>query len=307
MGSIEAIDQGNVLVAIGYLHDHSVVRTVNAQLRVKAPQGCTAYLSMLTVASSRREFEGLKTFLSWGENGADSFLFRSAVEFMLPEASDHPSSWDRELELLQQIEAENVGAFPEIARRIKALESPDPDGKHLFLPGQTGELAIANDFVYMDTKQDKEKISQADIYLAISNLWACRRNDNVGMRPDNKATDAIEWRKSVYAQVLMCPQNLADYNDAVLRAAFLRACSPSELCYAVDETTSALVLDVMLAEIDQWAKGQGDSLPEFILALATRRLSLAREHERHFVVALGGAALPGWLEKIAHNIGTNQA
>ncbi|MBU9247515.1 hypothetical protein [Burkholderia multivorans] len=103
----------------------------------------------------------------------------------------------------------------------------------------------------------------------------------------------------MYGHALICPTNFENYNDAVLRAAFLRAASPSELLYSVDEECSTAMLNVIIAEADAWSEGGGAALPEFLLALASRRMRLADKHLEELSVRLKGKVLPEYLRDLA--------
>jgi len=175
------------------------------------------------------------------------------------------------------------------------------------LPGQNGSLRIAADFVYLNTQQDIESVSQADIYAVVSNLLANARCGNEGFKVANKEAPVIRWSQSVYGQVLvspatLCPSNFRDYNDSILRAAFLRAAHPAELNYAVDEACSAEVLDILIAEVDAWRERKGDALPEFLMSLASGRLRLRPGHLEKFRAVLGASSVPPFLLQLANEI-----
>jgi hypothetical protein len=171
----------------------------------------------------------------------------------------------------------------------------------LFLAGKDSKaLAIARDFVYLDTQADLTNISQADIFLVVSNLLAVARSN--GLKNGLHQAHHM-WAQSVYGQVLVdlptiCPRNFRDYNDAILRASFLRAANKQELNYSVDEECSGEVLDVLCAEVDAWPDDRGNSLPELLIALATRRLRLTESDEERFITYLSAAKLPEYLEQL---------
>ncbi len=302
LGNLPPVEGGNVLVAIGHLFDHAALRGINAQLRAKVPMGCVSYLSVVTVADSARNLSDLRTFLSWGEYGADTFIYRGAVEFMLPWAGKGLAAWTQELEFLQALRSDSE--LPdELADRLNWLESSSSIVDQLFLPGKDGELQIANDFVYLNTKIDKDQISQADIYAVVANLLACTRCENEGLKPStSRGSVPLRWTQSVYGQVLLCPSNFKDYNDAVLRGAFLRAASSEELCYSVDEGCSSEMLDILLAEIQGWSHGKGNALPEFLISLSCRRLKLKDTHLEQFQSAMKASSVPQYLVKLAAEI-----
>lgn len=293
--------EAGVLVLIGCLVDHALLRGINAQLRTKAPNGRIAYLSVLTFADSKKSLDDLDMFLTYGEHGKETFTFKAAESLLLPwRGASEQSSWDAERALLQQLKSDSA-LVPELAQRLDHLESAGTIDNTLFLNGKGNKvLAIAPDFVYLDTKVDLANISQADIFLVVSNLLAVARSN--GLKNGIPQAHHL-WAQSVYGQVLVdlptvCPRNFRDYNDAILRASFLRAASKQELNYSVDEECSGEVLDVLRAEIDAWPDDRGNSLPELLMALATRRLRLTEADEARFITHMNAANLPEHLEQL---------
>lgn len=299
LSSLSAIPGANALVVAPYLCDHATLRGINAQLRPLLDGGCVAYLAGVTIADSARNLSDLRIFLQYGEHGPETFIFRSALEFMLPWHGDAESSWAAELNLLLRIKG-NGGIAPESQARLEFLQNSASTIDGLFLSGQVGQLAINPDFVLLDTKEKIDLISQADIYAVVSNCLAAVRSDNVAL--DAKVlreAPTPAWRQSVFAQCLLCPSNFRDFNDAVLRASLLRAAFTQELNYSVDEAASEEMLDVLRADIASWSSGKGDSLPEFLVALASRRLRLVPQHLGRVKALLEAVELPPHLAAIA--------
>lgn len=301
VSTMTARAEAGVLVLVGCLVDHALLRGINAQLRTKAPNGRIAYLAVFTFADSNKSLEDLDMFLTYGEHGKETFTFKSAESLLLPwRAASERSPWDDERALLQQIK-DGSSLAPELAQRLDQLESAGAIDNALFMTGKDSKaLAIAPDFVYLDTKVDLARISQADIFLVVSNLLAVARSN--GLKNGLPQAHHL-WAQSVYGQVLVdlptvCPRNFRDYNDAILRASFLRAASKHELNYAVDEECSGEVLDVLRAEVDAWPDDRGNSLPELLMALATRRLRLIEADEERFITHLNAARLPAHLEQL---------
>lgn len=305
VGALAPIPGANALVVAPYLCDHATLRGINAQLRPKVDGGCVAYVAGLTIADSARNLSDLRIFLQYGEHGPETSTFRSARDFMLPWTGNLASPWAAELDLLQRMHAE--AALPEeLLVRVKFLQNSASVVDGLFWPGQNGELKINPDFVLLDTEMRREEVSQADIYAVVSNCLAAARCDNVGL--DAKVTrenPTPVWRQTVFAQCLLCPSNFRDFNDAVLRAALLRAASMQELNYSVDETSSEEMLDVICADVASWQTGKGDSLPEFLLALASRRLRLVPRHIERLRVVLASTELPQRLAVVARALPTS--
>lgn len=162
-------------------------------------------------------------------------------------------------------------------------------------------MTIRPDFVFLSTTANAQQVSQADVFAVVSNVLACTRagKDNV-TSPPPRGTPI--WSQTSLYQVLLCPSNFRDFNDPVLRAALLRAADEQELNYVLDELASAEMLDLVLAELGAWASGSADALPEFLLALSTRRLRLAHVHHVRLRHALGDAQLPDYLKVLASGL-----
>ncbi|PTT92247.1 hypothetical protein DBR42_02365 [Pelomonas sp. HMWF004] len=298
-------DRGaNALVVAPFLCDHATLRGVNAQLRPKVDGGCVAYLAGLTIADSARNLSDLRIFLQYGEQGADTSTFKSAMDFMLPWTGSRESPWAIELQLLRRLESEQ--RLPEDLKfRMNYLGSTANAVDGLFWPGQNGELVINPDFVLLDTKEDGITASQADIYAVVCNCLAAARHNNVSLDAKVSRDEPTPvWRQTVFGQSLLCPSNFRDFNDAVLRAALLRAADIQELNYTVDEVSSEEMLDVIRADVASWGVTKGDSLPEFLLAVACRRLRLVQNHLEQLRAALAQANLEPRLRALADEIPT---
>src|SRR3990167_6061005 len=290
--NLSPIVGAHALVMVGYLCDHALLRGVNAQLRSKVIGGSVAYLSGLTIADSPRNHEDLRIFLQYGEHGPETFVFRSAAELMLPLTGDRVSPWVQELQLLRELDVENP--LPEDWKsRITWLSDTALAKDKLFLAGNHGELFISPDFVLLDTKEEREKISQADVYAATSNALAAERCDKQALGTKvTRAQPTPIWGQSIYVQSVLCPSNFRDFNDAVLRAALLRAANEQELNYAVDEVCSEEMYEVIRADILAWSQSGGDSLPEFLMSMACGRLRLQGTHIERLKSLKESGALP---------------
>jgi hypothetical protein len=302
VGQLAAQTCANALVIIGHLCDHAVLRGINAQLRPKVIGGCVAYVSAFTVADSARNLADLRIFLSYGEHGPDTFTFRSALELMLPWTGEQYSPWAQELQLWRRLRGDNK--LPDLLqKRLHWLQETASASGPLFLPGKDAELAIAPDFVLLDTSKNIEKISQADVYAVVCNALATARCDNQGLKAMvQRGNSTPVWSQTVYGQCVLCPSNFRDFNDAVLRAALLRAASIQELNYSVDEVCSEEMRDVIRADINSWGQGRGDALPEFLLSMACGRLRLVRRHVEQLKSDINSAILPDHLKTLALSI-----
>jgi hypothetical protein len=306
--SLDPIDRGSMLVLTGCLNDHGRMRGINATMRTKAPQGNVAYLSVITLADSPRNLGDLRMFLSYGTHGGETFIVRSAYDLMLPWHHESVTAWDAEVELLQRM-ASDSKLEPELATRLTRLESMSCESDGLLIPGAAGDLAIASDFVYLSTEKNLTAISQADVLAVVSNLLATARCNDTAlpaahMKPSG---NDIQWNQTLYGQIVitpatLCARNMRDYNDSILRAAFLRMAFKQELDFSVDEHISHEVLDVIMTELSGWSSGRGNALPEWLLSIACDRLRLNAHHMQMLMNALLKANLPTWLIQLAGRI-----
>ena len=309
--SLPPIDRGSMLVLAGCLNDHGRMRGINATMRSKAPQGNVAYLSVITLADSPRNLGDLRMFLSYAQHGGETFIVRSAYDLMLPWQRESATAWDVEVELLQRM-ASDGALEPELAARLHRLESMSCESEGLLIPGVAGDLAIAADFVYLDTDTNLASVSQADVLAVVSNLLATVRCNNAALPAANAkpSGDDIQWNQTLYGQVVLapatlCARNMRDYNDSILRAAFLRMAFKQELDYSIDEHISHEVLDVIMTELSGWPSGRGNALPEWLLSLACDRLRLHSFHTPKLLDAVRDANLPPWLVQLAGRIETD--
>lgn len=305
--SLTPIDHGSMLVFVGCLNDHGRVRGINASMRTKAPQGNVAYLSVVTIADSPRNLGDLRMFLSYGQHGSETFIVRSAYDLMLPWQNESVTAWDAEYELLQRMASDGALA-QELANRLAQLQAMSCQSSGLLMPGLTRDLAIAPDFVYLHTDDNLAKISQADVLAVVSNLLATVRCNDAALPAANAKPDGgVQWNQMLYGQIVLapatlCARNMRDYNDAILRAAFLRMAFKQELDFSIDEHISQEVLDVFMTELSGWSNGRGDALPEWLLSLACDRLRLHSVHVPRLLGAVRKAQLPTWLVQLAGSI-----
>jgi hypothetical protein len=288
----------NFLVIFSVLEDYAQARTINASLRAKCREGNVAYLAALTIASSARAAEDLRIFLSYGSRGADSFTFRSVDSLLLPYIGVDASPWAKERAYLLNLDADHQ-KVAEVSSRLDWLSKAGTERDGLFLIGNGGAtLKIQPDFVFLSTYVKPENVSQADVFAVVGNVLACARagSGNVKKAP---ARGTPTWKQTSLYQVLLCPSNFRDFNDAVLRASLLRVADEQELNYVMDETSSAEMLSVMQAELGAWKVGAGNSLPEFLLALSTARLRLTHGHAILLREAIAAANLPEYPKALA--------
>ncbi|MDZ7861563.1 hypothetical protein [Acidovorax sp.] len=261
-----------VLVIFGCLSSHTQARSVNASLRAVVDDGNVSYVSAITFATNPEQYQDLKMFLSYGERGLETFTFRDARRIAMPGGFGSNNSWEAELDLLDQIAASQQDPDISVRREMLSLQSSAREG--IFLPGKNAPLKIQRDFVYLDTSLGVDGIAQADVFSVVLNLLCVARSLDRELLTKATPGEPTELIQSLYGHVLLSPDIFEKYNDAILKACFLRAARPSELMYEVDEGLSTQMTEIILFELTAWEAATGDALPEMLLAIATNRLRL---------------------------------
>jgi hypothetical protein len=240
--------------------------------------------------------------LTFGERGRDTFTFRAAGRVLLPYNSNESSSWSKERALLQSIAA-RAALEPQLQARLQWLQGAGIEHQQLFLPAIHGkQLQVSPDFVFLPTTERADEVSQGDIFAVVSNVLACARagegNATLGKAPGRDAS-VPAWRQTSLFQTLLCPSNFKDFNDAILRAALLRAATEQELNFVLNDLVSAEMLDLLVGALQAWQSGAGDALPEFLLALASGRMKLTPSDMVQLQEAVAAANLPPYLQQLA--------
>lgn len=267
----EPIPESATLVVGSCFDGSHELMTINMLLRNVQPRGNTTYAGLFYRCEGRSERERVRKTVTFGENRAESFNFYTAADLFLPRCL-RAHSWRTELQLLEKLqhEAEVTGAdLPdEIVDRIAALRAAPRSGleNDLFWPSANGaRLTIQYDFVFLETRGRLERISQADIFVVAGAILHGLRQ-----RQDSRQLTCGPYRKSILA-----PDNFVRFNDPVLHAALLRAARGYELAYAnCEEEISQRAKSVIEGQIESARAGKPDSLMEFLLALAVRRMTL---------------------------------
>lgn len=293
--------EAGALVLFGFLNDHGKAREINALLRRTVPKGAVTYLSALTIADTPDELFDLTVFLTYGEFGRDTFIMRSVHELAFPMREGSRTAWVEEYELLASLCSEEDAA-EELQQRKKFLETHPVLDSQLFVTRKDVDLSINNDFVYLNTGDRRDLISQSDVVAVVANILASARAHDREIDSGRSKDIEARMRSTLYGHALLCPENFRIYNDAILRAAFLRLGNYSEMGYSVDETCSREMLEIIIDEMAAWDSGAANALPEFFIALCSGRLSLDDRHMALLKQRIDETSFPNYLQQIIDRI-----
>lgn len=266
---------------------------VSRTLRDIQEGGAITYLSVVTMLAPDQLRKRLYSNLTFGALGAGTFSMNSMQELLVEAYEDAPS-WPSEQIALQRFQAwadeQEIDLPNEVAERINRLRRAPADGMRndLFWPDMNGAaLRLRSDFALIDGSLQDPVASQADLYAVFCVLLAGLRHSTDGNR---------RLANNSYERSVLSPLNFDRYNDGVLQACLLRAARPREMAYgACDEELSEQMLGVLMNVLPQPGRTEkSEALIEFLLALATRRMSLATNHLDRFLQALHVAASDCW-------------
>jgi len=269
------------LVVAACLDDAHELMGISRDLRDVQPQGNITYIAPIFRGSSRIERDRIQSNLTFGELGATTFSLYRILDIELPRCAT-ANSWAMELDFLRSARrwAERAGhEIPdEIGARIGILESAPATGltNNLFWPSFSGRpLKVRSDFTLIKTEGGKRAISQADVFVVIS-VWLHRLREGVQGKP------RLAYR--AFERAVIAPDNFQRFNDGAIQAAILRAARAYELAYAsCSIEVSNSLYELLNGTLDKVGQGEGEALPEFVLAIATRRLTLDPAVERNFL------------------------
>lgn len=265
------------LVVVSCIDDCHELMAINRDMRSRQPQGNTSYITPIFRACSGHERLRIKTNLTFGENGVNTFSLHSMIDLDLPEENNN-HSWRSELKALRKIvdwaDLEGKDIPDEITKRIIFLEKDAPTNgisEQLFWSDCSNKpLKIRSDFTLLITEGGTRELSQADIFVVVAAVIHSLRQGAPGQ-------PKLSYKQ--YERAVLSPDNFERFTDGIIQAAILRAARGYELAYAnCDEQVSQRMKNLITSDIENIQNGDGEALMEFLLAIVSGRLTLHRKH-----------------------------
>ena len=272
------------LVVVSCIDDSQNLMGINRDLRSAQPNGNTTYISPIFRGTSRQERERIRSNLTYGENGINTFSLYSIYPIDLPEETEN-QSWRQEIYLLNEffvwLDAQDIPRPGEFVDRVTYLTEIPRDGmsNRLFWPNSScKELSIRPDFTLLDTRGGSRELSQADIYVVVSAVFH-------SLRQGVKGKPKLEYK--TYSRSVISPDNFQRLNDGIIQAAMLRAACDYELAYgSSDFNVSKRMRNLLLSFVNKADEEDGEALMEFLLAMASKRLTLHQNHTHEVMTAV---------------------
>lgn len=231
----------------------------------------------------------LKSNLKQGGYGSESSSFVE-VESIFCNNGAKDTSWLKEIKFLKGFSEFVKDEFPAdkttiayLDERKKILQTSSGDKERglahkLFYPRIVSkgyeELKIRKNFAFFNFDKYDEDVSQADIYFTISNIINSLRNSDKHDRT---------LKQTVFVRSVLDPANFSRFNDGIIQSSILRAACPEELCYSIDNDLSQEMTNTLETLIKYNNDEQGEALVEFLFAIATKKLTLKKNHLQRII------------------------
>jgi hypothetical protein len=281
----------STLVVSSCVDEGKELLSVSRTLRDVQENGSITYLSVLQLICPKTEADRLRTNLTFGQHGPNTFAMHCLTSLPIS-CYEEETSWSAELAELRRIQSyadrHELDVPAKLDERIDRLEKAPGVGliDDLFWSTSEGDaLALRSDFSLITDARNEPAATQADLFVVVSIMLSHLR-----ISPDSSR----RLSHNAYERAVISPDNFDRFNDGVLQACLLRAARPEELSYgACDIAISERMLNVLLHALPgQVVKERSEALMEFLIALATNRLTLHTEHLREFcerIIAIGAA------------------
>lgn len=264
------IEASSVVIVAGAITSGRKLLDASRRLRCISKSSSILYIVGISKLPNSEALEQLRKDLQLG--GHTLIVLR---ECQLPRIPSHAkTAWDAEEIYFRKFSGDPLTAepvdLPEIfKKRAVSLQGEAEGSNDLFLPSTSGiALKLRNTFAFWsDLKIKNTQSSQADVYWTIQSIL-----HDLRARTDETGLAAI------YHSTVISPACFDRYNDGVIQACLLRAATPTELNYSVDDEFSRRMTDVLSSIIENHSNDQGEAALEFLLALWIGKLRILKSH-----------------------------
>ena len=281
---IDRLDSGSsdAIAIVGLaIESGRTLMDVSRDLRSVAPRAPLLYLAGMSKTTGEAKREALERTL---ERTHNPFPYQFiAVERMVLPSSSAGNAWSSEMRFLRDpdIMALVPAALrPVIDARIGTLRQvSQPMLDDLYLANADRPLRLQPGFVFWrDGVPDRVTHTQADVFFTIASVLQ-RLRANAGARAPRAILS--NW----FQQTVLAPANFGRFNDDCIQASLLRAAHPYELNYVDCPQESREMGRLVRRIVGACLAERGGAAAEFLLALATGRLSLCKEDWQDILVA----------------------
>ncbi|PHN30858.1 hypothetical protein [Pseudomonas sp. ICMP 561] len=277
-------DAASVVVVAGAITSGRKLLDASRRLRCIAKSSSILYLVGFSKVPSMDILDQLRKDLQLG--GHTLIILR---ECPLPRiVAQIKTAWDAEEFHLSkfagdQLSGETVELPAALTERVVALTGEAEGSNDLFLKTTSGDtLKLRNTFAFWSGLNiDNQQATQADVYWTIQSIL-----HDLRAKPDENGL------ASIYHSTVISPACFDRYNDGVIQACLLRAATPTELNYSIDNDFSQKMTDVLISVIENHENDQGEAALEFLMALWIDRLQITKDHLRNVTCKFKSSQMP---------------
>jgi hypothetical protein len=271
LDGVEDVDLKNgasVVVVAGAITSGRKLLSASRKLRVLNNKSSITYFVGFSKLPTADDLNQLKRDLEMG--GHELVVLRKCP--MPRITSQTRTAWDVECDELMKWDDDNPfskGSLPPLLlARLEFLRNGVPSENQLFFPTNSGDLLqLRQSFAFWSGIEISiATATQSDVYWTMQSIL-----HDLRMKIDGGLG-------SIYHTTVISPACFDRYNDGVIQAALLRAASPLELNYSIDENFSRKMADIVISIINNIDNDQGEAALEFIFALWVGRLRLYDIH-----------------------------
>jgi len=218
-----------------------------------------------------------KSNLGQGKEGGQTFPVVSVEEISCTPRKGN-TNWDYEKDFFEELISDidedlNKELADFVLNRLKALRNNRATRglvNNVFLDKFNGEkLSLRKGFVFWDFEVNEATSYQSQVYFTISSVLNNMYNNPI----DSDRT----LRQSNYIRNLLSPDNFQRFNDGIIQSSLLRAGKLEYFAYDLDKESSLKMKTLLKSMVDNYNNEHGEALPEFLLAIGTRKLRLKKK------------------------------
>ncbi|WP_413992433.1 hypothetical protein ACMDCR_10260 [Labrys okinawensis] len=294
-GNIDPNDIGSIVVASGCIGSGSALQSVSRDLRDIFKDQPRVYLGVVAKHAEVERHKSFRSDLIYNSHGYNH-EFDFIYTLSLPRSSSL-TAWMRERQVLEEFGSnESYNDLPPDQReyfedRLTILSKDVIEGHQFFLPTTHGvELKLRDGFAFWPPMAPTANADQGDVLATIGSLLHHMRTTRHRDRPEPTISHT-EFHCTV-----LSPGIFGRYNDGIIQSAFLRLAYPHELNFSARPDLSSEMRRLVERCLERHSDAQGEACAEFLMALATRRLTLHSSDVDKLKVADVGSTLPSRLK-----------
>jgi len=270
-----------IVVVAGSLESGKSLLNISRALREfnKSP---ITYIVGFAKYNGESEFKKLQMDLSFSEGPCGFHQFHVIEKILIPINEHKENSWDKEIEVLKIFAAkyQNDLKLKKVidvrSQRLRKASSIEKKGlgKKLFIPSPTGKhLILGKTFAFWNKEDNDSKYDhQATVYFTVSSVLQKLRTTakNNGIKPLGHG----------YIIRQLDPLLFDRFNEGIIQASVLRTAKSRELDYSADDAKSRIIGSLIERMLKYPETEESTGLPEFLLALCTKKLQIKKDHLR---------------------------